>query len=241
MLSSEKLLHVWEAGLDRRPLVRGVELLRAAGAAHGGDDPAALPLGARDLRLLNLREQTFGRQINGIANCPDCGEAVEMHFTVDDVRLATPKTASDLTIVAGGYAIRFRLPSTSDLMTVDFVGEEEEDGRRLFQRCIADASWQGRPVRVEDLPEAVQNAVAESMTESDPQAEIDLALECPACSTTWRELFDIESFFWNELQAWAAHMLREIHQLASAYGWSEREILTLSPLRRSIYLNLITE
>jgi hypothetical protein len=68
-----------------------------------------------------------------------------------------------------------------------------------------------------------------------------MSLRCPACTRNWTESFDIESFFWVELQAWAARILREIHQLASAYGWSEREILALPSFRRTTYLNLIAE
>jgi hypothetical protein len=52
-------------------------------------------------------------------------------------------------------------------------------------------------------------------------------------------LFDAGSFFWSELGAWARRLLHEIHSLARAYGWSESEILTLSPARRQAYLELI--
>jgi hypothetical protein len=35
-------------------------------------------------------------------------------------------------------------------------------------------------------------------------------------------------------------LLREIEALARAYGWSEREILDLSPQRRHTYLELVS-
>lgn len=241
VLSSEKLLQVWEAGLDRRPLARAVEMLRVCGASQQDEDPAALALGARDLRLLALREQAFGSEIDGIANCPQCGDPMEMQFSVDDVRLPARKEPETLSVESEGYAVRFRLPTSQDLLAVEFAGNEQEDGHRLLQCCVSDASWQGQAIAVNDLPEAVQDAVAASMAASDPQAEIELSLQCPSCGRSWREIFDIEAFFWNELQAWAIRMLRDIHQLASGYGWSEREILALTPLRRSIYLNLIAE
>jgi hypothetical protein len=34
--------------------------------------------------------------------------------------------------------------------------------------------------------------------------------------------------------------LREVHVLASANGWSEAEILALSPQRRQRYLEIVT-
>jgi hypothetical protein len=47
------------------------------------------------------------------------------------------------------------------------------------------------------------------------------------------------SFFWQELDDWADRVLRDVHELASAYGWPENEILALSPRRRQCYLDLI--
>ena len=77
------------------------------------------------------------------------------------------------------------------------------------------------------------------MAEVDPQADVQMDLTCPACGHQWQALFDIESFFWREISAWANRILREVHALASAYGWRESDILSMSTWRRQTYLNLI--
>lgn len=241
MLAPEKLFQIWEAGLDRPPLARSVAMLRAAGTVRTAEDPAALPIGARDLELLALREQAFGRDVTGIAACPDCAERVEIRFRTDDIRQPGALPPDSLSLESGGYRVRFHLPSSADLLAIDVVGDESEDGRRILERCVSEATLDGAPIAASSLPESLQEAVAGAMAAADPQAEIELALECPSCTRRWTELFDIDSFFWTELQAWAARLLREIHQLASAYGWSEREILALPSLRRNTYLNLIAE
>jgi hypothetical protein len=64
-------------------------------------------------------------------------------------------------------------------------------------------------------------------------------LTCPQCAHQWQAPLDIVSFLWSEVHAWAIRLLREIHELASAYGWSEAEILALSPWRRRAYLELV--
>jgi hypothetical protein len=46
-------------------------------------------------------------------------------------------------------------------------------------------------------------------------------------------------FLWNELDDWAARILSQVHILASNYGWSESEIVALSPQRRQYYQDLI--
>jgi hypothetical protein len=37
----------------------------------------------------------------------------------------------------------------------------------------------------------------------------------------------------------ARSLLAEVHSLARAYGWTESEILALSPQRRSTYLEMV--
>ena len=79
------------------------------------------------------------------------------------------------------------------------------------------------------------------MAQADPQANIQLALGCPACGHSWLALFDIVGFFWREIDTWARRVLRDIHTLALAYGWSEAEILALSPWRRQFYLEMVSQ
>ena len=43
---------------------------------------------------------------------------------------------------------------------------------------------------------------------------------------------------WLEIDAWARRTLRDVHALASAYAWSERDVLALSPTRRTLYREL---
>jgi hypothetical protein len=241
MLSPEKLFQIWEAGLDRPPLARTVAMLRASGTVRTDGDPAALPIGVRDLELLSLREQAFGCEITGLAACLDCTERIEIRFHTNDVRLPSAVPPESLSLESKGYVVRFHLPSSADLLSIDVVGDEGEDGRRILERCISEATFDGAPISTNALPESLQEAIATTMAAADPQAEIELSLECPVCGCRWTEAFDIDTFFWSELQAWAARILREIHQLASAYGWSEREILALPSLRRNTYLSLIAE
>lgn len=77
------------------------------------------------------------------------------------------------------------------------------------------------------------------MGRADPQANIRLSLTCPSCANPWEEGFDITDFFWSEVDAWAPRLLREVHVLAAAHGWSESEILAMTPQRRQIYMELV--
>lgn len=235
-LTPAELLGVWESGVQSSPVERAVTFLRTA-MDDGAGDPAQLPIGGRDARLLSLREQVFGPEIEGVVSCGRCGESIEVRFPVEGLRVPEREVPARLTLDVGEYSAEFRLPNSLDLAAIVHAGSP----RVLLDRCLSRATRSGESVTVAELPESVIDAIGEAMAAADPQAEVEFALECHGCGRQWNELFDIESFLWHELQAWAGKTLHEIHQLASAYGWSEREILSLSPARRSAYLGLIGE
>jgi hypothetical protein len=43
---------------------------------------------------------------------------------------------------------------------------------------------------------------------------------------------------WAQIDARARRLIAEVHTLAREYGWSEREVLDLSEVRRALYLEL---
>ena len=96
----------------------------------------------------------------------------------------------------------------------------------------------GEAAAAEALPGAVRKAIASRMREADPQAEIELALECPTCAHAWLARLDVIAFVWAELGALAQRLLHDVHRLAAAYGWGEAEILAMSPWRRRAYLDM---
>jgi hypothetical protein len=95
----------------------------------------------------------------------------------------------------------------------------------------------------ENLPKNVWSdeeieAVGQSMSAADPLAEILLSFDCPSCGAHFEESLDLPSFLWSEIECCAKRLLFEVHTLASAYGWSQAEVLSLSPARRKCYLNM---
>ena len=62
---------------------------------------------------------------------------------------------------------------------------------------------------------------------------------CASCGHRHEVAFDIASFFWGEIDAWASRTFLDVHALAKAYGWREAEILAMSPRRRQHYLDLV--
>ncbi|GHJ35085.1 hypothetical protein [Streptomyces sp. TS71-3] len=117
--------------------------------------------------------------------------------------------------------------------------------RVLLERCLVSAVRDGAPVDARRaaglLPSAVQRALAEAAERADPGADVTFGIACPECGEVTRAELDIASYLWSELDAWARDLLLDVHLLASAYGWSEPQILALSPLRRRYYLELCAD
>ncbi|MBU3870858.1 hypothetical protein KN815_44480 [Streptomyces sp. 4503] len=118
--------------------------------------------------------------------------------------------------------------------------------RALLARCLVSVHRAGQPVPadrlpVAELPEPVQRKLAEAAEHADPAADVTLNVACPECGEATRAELDIASYLWAELDHWARDLLLDVHLLATAYGWSEPQILALSPLRRRYYLELCAD
>jgi hypothetical protein len=259
-LSAAELLDAWEEGYARAPVRRALLLLAAASPTTPPERLAELSIGQRDARLLRLREWIFGPQLDCLLACPQCGEQLELALHVADVWVPSPspapadnggglKAAAEkggeagvLSLCLDGYEVQFRLPNSLDLIALRELPADDSPRLRLLERCLLTAhqtTGDGQELPADELPNDVVGALVERMANADPQADVQLAVECPACGHGWAATFDIVSFFWSELNAWAQRTLYQVHTLAQAYGWREADVLAMSPWRRQYYLEMV--
>lgn len=244
-LSNVELLDVWEAGSSQTTVERALALIASAEPDVPVEKLARLSVGERDRRLFLLRKETFGDTLALTASCPACAEQVEANVRIDDLlldgawRTGNPACSDRQECLSStaGHEVRFRLPNSIDLAAVA-EAEGDDAALRLLASCVVEARRGGEAVAVDALPDDVVTAVADRMSELDPQADVELALRCPSCAHAWVAPFDIVTFFWSEIHYWAQRILREVHALARAYAWSERDILRMSARRRQAYLDL---
>jgi hypothetical protein len=229
--TQSSLLMVWEQGQRERAGRRALSLLVAAAPSDAPGDLSAATVGRRDAALIDLRERLFGRRFLALSTCPACGEAIEIAFDADEVRRRAAG-ASRAALHVGGVDLQVRVPTGSDAIAIEAVPDVTSARAALVARCIEVATRDGEPIALGDLPSSVVDAAVARMNELDPQADVALDVDCPSCAHAWREPFDIVSFLWTELAAWARRLLEDVHLIAAAYGWAERDILGLSPVRR---------
>jgi hypothetical protein len=72
-------------------------------------------------------------------------------------------------------------------------------------------------------------------------AAATLATSCPRCDADVRVAIDVGALLWERVSTAAQHLLVEIATLARAFGWSEDDVLALTPARRSAYLALAAD
>jgi hypothetical protein len=226
-VSPQWLLDLWERGRGLHPIDQG---LLAASAAFPDDSESVAdwPMGRRNRALAQLHAAVFGPVLHGWTACRDCQEQLE--FRLDGRALAEGAAAAPDDRIAIGTR-RYRLPTSRDLAAVAEEADADAAVSRLLARCLVGSD--------EPADEANVDAIGDQMAAADPLAEIQLRFECPNCGGAYDEPLDLAAFLWAELEASARSTLADVHRLARAYGWSEAEILALSPARRAAYLELV--
>lgn len=246
-LSSSDFLDLWERGRRLHPLDQS---LLAIAAAFPETPPAKLadwPLGRRNSALAAVHRACFGASLQGWLSCARCGEKLEFELdtqrmldegmvdegTIDEGMLdeGDVEPSSVEPIVVGEH--RFRLPTSRDLA----IAASEKDSQMAVIRLV-ESCWLGTGEPPTWSEEDIEE-VGQRMASSDPMGETRMTLECPECGNHCDETLDLPSFLWTEIEARARRLLTEIHTLASAYGWTEREILSLSEPRRALYLEMV--
>jgi len=231
-LSDSELLELWERGVPLHPLDRALLVLRAT----RGDlekDLADWPLGRRNQALAELRCSCFGPNLPAWILCSRCDERLEFEVEVPALLRSQQngEQPSDEPVVINGHS--FRLPTSRDLARAASASDPRAAAVDLLEACRVEkgASLVWSDVDLEEIGE--QLAIA------DPLAEIRLQFNCPMCGNRWEASLDLAAVLWSEIEAQAKRVVLEIHALASVYGWTEKEILSLSNNRRLLYLEMV--
>lgn len=228
------VVNLWERGRSVSPVERGLLLARRIADTNEGDC-----LGARNARILALRTHLFGTRYECVDRCPDCGHYVEFSFDASDLS-ATPPTETEFELRVADCLVRFRLPNSLDIAYLARFDRVDDAEKCLLERCVIDVRRaDGVSLVVEDWPVAMCEALDERMNQLDPGAVHRIGLGCPDCGAAWSTLFDVVEYAWRELSRAAKRALADVHELAHAYGWTERDVFALSASRRSMYLELV--
>ena len=232
--TAAELLTFWENGVPLSHLDRTFLLLSLTCSVNEPAQIAKWDIGQRDGRLFRLRECLFGTQFTNTANCPKCQEQLEWDMDIADFPippLVVEEAPKVFELLAEDYQVQYRLPNSEDLALAN--------PDQIWSNCLLSITREGENINHQLLPATVKQTIGTAMEQRSPLANISIKLNCPTCQHQWKVFFDIMTYLWVEIDNWARHLLQEIYLLARAFGWSEREILNISPRRRQIYLEML--
>jgi hypothetical protein len=190
-------------------------------------------VGTRIDTLLKLLRASEGHDVLTIAaRCPACEAPFEIELA-HDALAGLEAAAVDVVELQGeeGAALRLRRPAGDDLRAWH---EQAPTTRELALRnMLARLSIGGEPGAA-DAARATS-----ALAEADPLVAFSAACTCPVCGHEAEREIDLEGLALQRLAARQRALLREVHVLASRYGWTEREILAVAPERRAKYLEMV--
>lgn len=240
-MDAARLLELWDHVWAQPPEGRWLALMGELVCA--GQPLTELSVGQCEQQALEMRRRLFGDEANAVTTCPMCSARVELTFRMSELAEMHNDDQSDpmgwRTFDWNGRLVRWRLPCAADLVALRADESPELQRAALLASCVE----QSLPDTEEEEAILASTTLAAElcrvMSAGDPLADMRFDLTCGECELQWQVLFDAGAFLWREIDSWARRLLGEIHALASAYGWSQQEIVSLSPARRGYYLELL--
>jgi len=187
------------------------------------------PVGARHRAMLALLQ--VSEAIDAVACttcCPACGERAELALPLGDLQ-ALPSGGAAVEVVIGGRRLCLRRPTGDDLRA--WREAPPHNRGEVLQSLLQDG----------ELQPGDEETVARALADADPLVAFSVQCACPACGEMADHEVDLEALVLQRLAQRQHAVLREVHRLASHYGWTEAQVFAVAPSRRARYLALIAD
>ena len=246
-LTGELLLRAWDQGLNQHPVHQGFVMLALALPEDSLEQIADLSLAENNLLLLQLHAISFGSTLEAFATCSTCGAHLEVHLPVEELidhqHAATRSGPEEWT--ENGRLFCLRPLTSNDLLASLDAATSAEAEHLTLKRCIRvlpqlDGSFVEMEEDQEEPPIPSPAFLMERFERVNQAAELSCTVECVECSSRSTLDLNLAQFLFRLVERGAKRLLREIHDMAWAYGWSEEAILRMSAKRRSAYLEMLS-
>lgn len=205
----------------------------------GPDDMAELTIGDRERLLFGLYRISFGHRLSLTVRCTACDEISEIDIAAEAA--PPPEGGPSLLHEAEfrGGAFTYRLPTGGDQAALAAVAlnDAEEAAVLLLWRCL---ERDAEPTHTPESEAALLAAFETALRATDPASDGLVRIACAACAAENEVLIDAAALLRGALSD-GGGILFDVHRIARAYHWPERDILDLPTMRRRDYLALIEE
>jgi hypothetical protein len=190
---------------------------------------AGLCVADRQWLLLHLLRAWQGDALWLTSECPRCGTRLDHGLQRSAIPVRPAGSGFPFTEVElGGRSLALRVPTGDDQSAVATL-DDADAARALARRCLLD---DGAMVELDD---AALRAIGAALEAVAPELAATLQVRCAHCGLEHEFDFDpcaIEPAATDAL-------FDDVHTIALAYHWSERDILALPRERRQRYLERI--
>jgi hypothetical protein len=220
------------------PLPRRISTVLAAALEHIGgrrtdlDEVHRLPVGDRQFLARRLAG-ALGQDILWLApRCSACGARFDVRIVQSSlpVKEAGPSFPWTEAVLSWGRC-RLRVPTGEDQEAVADIPDDDDAVRALARRCIVAPL----PPPGTDLTDGDVSRVEQALESVAPEVTSLAESTCPECGEVNRIPLDPYAC----ITAGSDDLWDEVHEIATVYHWSERDILALPRERRRSYLNRI--
>lgn len=238
-LTGEVELSILEAGLSggsvpqRVTAVLSTALAELGGAAVQRDTVRALSVADRQYLMRQLAAVTGLDESWVAARCLTCDEGFDIPVRDSELPVKPAGEGYPFAEVETSLGpVRFRVPVGADQEVIADISDPAAARRALALRCAVD------PQSIElrgELSEADLDQAEQALEAIAPEVATQAQAACPDCGRPAAVQLDPYRF----LAAADRGLFLDVHILASAYHWSENEILALPRERRRLYLSLV--
>lgn len=228
---------------------RVTSALVATLASVGGQQPShalvrRLCIADRQFLMRQLAIQLELDKVWITPNCRQCGVAFDVPVTLSALPVKRPGPGFPFAVVRTSQGtLRMRAPDGDDQESIADFDDSEAASRYLVGRCVVQGLEDNEHQRSTDDPvvdaDALSDedvsAVEQALESICPELAISVRTVCPECRAAQDVPVDPYLCLWRS----HSEIYMDVHVLASAYHWSESQILALSRSRRKRYLTMV--
>jgi len=185
----------------------------------------ALTVSAADRLLAAIYRDLYDDQAECRLSCAACGQPFQFVLDLREVIAAQDAERPGPPGDDGAWPLpdgrRVRAPTLGDVATAP-------EPRELIARLL-----------VAGAPAADETALQAFLERAAPVLALDLEADCPHCESHETARFDLAHYLGARLAGERAFLIREVHLIASRYGWDLADIYRLSRRDRRAYAGLI--
>lgn len=186
--------------------------------------------------LLDIVQESLCSSLQFTHHCcaEECAEQLEFDLPLNEFSHLVVKEIITLNIE--GQELQLRLPTGQDQQL--WLRCPKLPVTELIQSLVLSVDKK-IPGQNWELPESWVTQISAALEITDPLMTLRLDLLCPLCAFNDKVDLDLETQLVERLKLAQKTLLLDIHTIASAYHWSEEQIVTLSPQRRQFYIKQI--